>query len=125
MHLKQTFVKFCIFNVLQYGIKVDSDMSDLTLGNLPGTRDILPEDTGLWQFIEAGARGVFERYGFYEIRTPVIEPTELFARGIGGDTDIVGKDMYTFSDQSDRSVTLRPEATASVIRAYIQNTMYR
>ena len=100
-------------------------MSDFTLGNLPGTRDLLPEDTALWQFIEDGARGVFERYGFYEIRTPVIEPTELFARGIGGDTDIVGKEMYTFRDQSDRSITLRPEATASVMRAYIQNTMYR
>ena len=95
------------------------------MGNLPGTRDLLPEDTALWQFIEAGTRRVFERYGFYEIRTPVIEPTELFARGIGGDTDIVGKEMYTFRDQSDRSVTLRPEATASVMRAYIQNTMYR
>ena len=100
-------------------------MSDFTMGNLPGTRDILPEDTALWQFIEEGTRGVFERYGFYEIRTPVIEPTELFSRGIGGDTDIVGKEMYTFRDQSDRSVTLRPEATASVVRAYIQNVMYR
>ena len=100
-------------------------MSDFTMGNLPGTRDLLPDVTALWQFIEAGARGVFERYGFYEIRTPIIEPTELFARGIGGDTDIVGKEMYTFRDQSDRSVTLRPEATASVMRAYIQNTMSR
>ena len=100
-------------------------MSDFTMKNLAGTRDILPEDTALWRFIENGASGVFERYGFYEIRTPIIEPTELFARGIGGDTDIVGKEMYTFRDQSDRSVTLRPEATASVMRAYIQNTMYR
>jgi len=100
-------------------------MSDITIANLPGTRDILPEDTALWQYIETGARGIFERYGFYEIRTPVIEATELFARGIGGDTDIVGKEMYTFRDQSDRSVTLRPEATASVMRAYIQNTLYR
>ena len=100
-------------------------MSDFTLGNLPGTRDLLPEDTALWQYIESGARGVFERYGFFEIRTPIIEPTELFARGIGGDTDIVGKEMYTFRDQSDRSVTLRPEATASLMRAYIQNAMNR
>ena len=100
-------------------------MSDFTLGNLPGTRDLLPDDTALWQFIEAKTRGVFEQYGFYEVRTPVFEATELFARGIGGDTDIVGKEMYTFRDQSDRSVTLRPEATASVMRAYIQNTMYR
>ena len=100
-------------------------MSDFTIGSLPGTRDLLPEDTALWQFIEAGSRDVFERYGFSEIRTPVIEPTELFARGIGGDTDIVGKEMYTFRDQSDRSVTLRPEATASVVRAYIQNAMHK
>ena len=100
-------------------------MNDFLMGNLPGTRDLLPEDTALWQFIETGTRGVFERYGFYEIRTPIIEPTELFARGIGGDTDIVGKEMYSFHDQSDRSVTLRPEATASVMRSYIQNTMHR
>jgi len=100
-------------------------MSDFVIGNLPGTRDLLPEETQLWQFMEASARRVFERYGFLEIRTPIIEPTELFARGIGGDTDIVGKEMYTFRDQSDRSVTLRPEATASVARSYIQNVMYR
>jgi histidyl-tRNA synthetase len=67
----------------------------------------------------------FNQYGFLEIRTSIIEPTELFARGIGSDTDIVGKEMYTFADQSNRSVTLRPEATASVVRAYLQNAMYR
>ncbi|MDR0843239.1 MAG: histidine--tRNA ligase [Acidobacteriota bacterium] len=100
-------------------------MGEFTLGNLPGTRDLLPEDTALWQFIEETARTTFGRYGFSEIRTPIIEPTELFARSIGADTDIVGKEMYTFRDQSDRSVTLRPEGTASVMRAYIQNTMYR
>jgi histidyl-tRNA synthetase len=100
-------------------------MEDLIMTNLPGTRDLLPEDTALWQFVEAAARRVFEQYGFLEIRTPIIESTELFARGIGGDTDIVGKEMYTFRDQSDRSVTLRPEATASVVRSYIQNSMHR
>lgn len=93
--------------------------------NLPGTRDLLPEELPRWQMIEAEARRVFGEYGYLEIRTPVIEPTELFARGVGADTDIVGKEMYTFLDQSDRSVTLRPEATASVVRAYIQNSMYR
>ncbi|HSW38536.1 MAG TPA: ATP phosphoribosyltransferase regulatory subunit, partial [Acidobacteriota bacterium] len=82
-------------------------MQEFNLSNLPGTRDLLPNETAAWQFIEDNARSVFSRYGFLEIRTPVIEPTELFARGIGGDTDIVGKEMYTFRDQSGRSVTLR------------------
>jgi histidyl-tRNA synthetase len=100
-------------------------MEDLISNNLPGTRDLLPEEIARWQFVENNARRIFEQYGFLEIRTPIIEPTELFARGIGKDTDIVGKEMYTFRDQSDRSVTLRPEATASVVRSYIQNTMYR
>ena len=100
-------------------------MKDLKYSNLPGTRDLLPEDIGLWQWAEEQARRIFDRYGFREIRTPIIEPTELFARSIGSETDIVGKEMYTFDDQSRRSVTLRPEATASVVRAYIQNTMYR
>jgi histidyl-tRNA synthetase len=93
--------------------------------NLPGTRDLLPQEIASWQIVEARAREIFDQYGFLEIRTPIIEPTELFARGVGADTDIVSKEMYTFTDQSDRSVTLRPEATASVVRAYIQNTMYR
>ncbi len=100
-------------------------MEDSIFANLPGTRDLLPEEIGLWQMVEETARGIFGRYGFVEIRTSIIEPTELFARGIGGDTDIVGKEMYTFYDQSKRSVTLRPEATASVVRAYVQNAMYR
>jgi histidyl-tRNA synthetase len=95
------------------------------LSNLPGTRDLLPEEIACWHVVEERARSVFEKYGYLEIRTPIIEPTELFARGIGGDTDIVGKEMYTFVDQSERSVTLRPEATASVVRSYIQHTMYR
>jgi histidyl-tRNA synthetase len=92
---------------------------------LPGTRDLLPDEIHRWQYVEERARSLFERYGFSEIRTPLLEPTELFARGIGSDTDIVGKEMYTFEDQSGRSVTLRPEATASVVRSYVQHTMYR
>ena len=100
-------------------------MEDLVRNNLPGTRDLLPEEMASWHAAEERARRIFRHYGYLEIRTPVIEPTELFARGIGGDTDIVGKEMYTFVDQSDRSVTLRPEATASVVRAYVQHTMYR
>jgi histidyl-tRNA synthetase len=96
-----------------------------TANSLPGTRDLLPKEIAPWQFVEDRARRIFGRYGFLEIRTPIIEPTELFARGIGGDTDIVGKEMFTFVDQSNRSITLRPEATASVVRAYLQNKMYR
>jgi histidyl-tRNA synthetase len=95
------------------------------LFTLPGTRDLLPDELARWQFIEQSARDVFGRYGFREIRTPLIEATELFARSIGQDTDIVGKEMYTFRDQSGKSITLRPEATASVVRAYAQHTMYR
>jgi histidyl-tRNA synthetase len=100
-------------------------MQDTLLTTLPGTRDLLPEEISRWQLVETRARGLFARYGFQEIRTPIIEATELFARGIGGDTDIVGKEMYTFLDQSGKSITLRPEATASVVRAYAQHAMYR
>jgi histidyl-tRNA synthetase len=100
-------------------------MDNLISNNLPGTRDLLPEEIANWQWVEDRARHIFEQYGFLEIRTPIIEPTELFVRGIGSETDIVGKEMYTFKDQSDRSVTLRPEATASVVRAYLQNALYR
>ncbi len=100
-------------------------LDETLLNNLPGTRDLLPGDISRWQLIEDRARWIFALYGFQEIRTPLIEATELFARGIGGDTDIVGKEMYTFVDQSGRSITLRPEATASVVRAYAQHAMYR
>ena len=100
-------------------------MQDLILNSLPGMRDLLPDEMSRWQYLEEHARRIFARYGFEEIRTSIMEPTELFARGIGDDTDIVGKEMYTFEDRSKRSVTLRPEATASVVRAYIQNAMYR
>src|SRR3972149_5610783 len=100
-------------------------MEELLANNLPGTRDLLPDEISRWQLVEDRARRIFDQYGFIEIRTPIIEPTELFTRSIGRDTDIVGKEMYTFLDQSSRSVTLRPEATASVVRAYLQNTMDR
>src|SRR2546428_3800619 len=95
------------------------------LTTLPGIRDILPEEMPRWHRIEESARQIFSRYGFQEIRTPILEATELFARGIGLDTDIVGKEMYTFTDQSGKSITLRPEATASVVRAYAEHHMYR
>ncbi len=82
--------------------------------------DLLPERLGLWQRVEATARDHFRRAAIAEIRTPLLEPTELFARGIGEATDVVGKEMYTFLDRGERSCTLRPEGTASVVRAAIQ-----
>ncbi len=100
-------------------------MEETLLNNLTGTRDILPEEIPRWHRIEDCARQVFERYAFKEIRTPIFEATELFARGIGGDTDIVGKEMYTFEDQSGKSITLRPENTAPVVRAYLQHNLQR
>jgi histidyl-tRNA synthetase len=92
---------------------------------IKGTRDILPEDVGRWQFVEAAARDIFGRYGVREIRTPLFESTELFARGIGEGTDIVAKEMYTFEDRKGRSLTLRPESTAPVVRAFIEHQMHR
>lgn len=93
---------------------------------LRGTRDILPEEVRYWQFFEAIARQILDRAAYQEIRPPIFERTELFARGIGEATDIVGKEMYTFNDRATppRSVTLRPEGTAGVVRAYIQNNLY-
>lgn len=88
-----------------------------------GTRDLLPRETALWSAVEATARRVFGLHGYGEIRTPVFEDTELFARGVGEGTDIVGKEMYTFSDKGGRSLTLRPENTASVCRAYVEHGM--
>jgi histidyl-tRNA synthetase len=83
-----------------------------------GTRDILPGESERWQVLESRAREAFAAYGYQEIRTPMFEHTELFKRAVGEGTDIVGKEMYTFTDRGDRSVTLRPEGTASVVRAY-------
>jgi histidyl-tRNA synthetase len=94
-----------------------------------GTRDLLPLETALWNRIEQTARSVFARYGFGEIRTPIFEATELFARGVGEETDIVSKEMYTWEDraraQSEKpqSLTLRPENTAGVVRAYIEHKL--
>ncbi len=89
-----------------------------------GFKDILPADTGLWQYVEAIVRELLEDFGFSELRIPLLEQTELFARSIGGDTDIVEKEMYTFTDRGGASLTLRPEATASVVRAYIEHRLY-
>ena len=89
-----------------------------------GFNDILPSEIGRWQFVEETAREVFEGFGFSEIRIPIIERTELFSRGIGEATDIVEKEMYTFTDRSGNSLTLRPEATASMARAYLEHQIY-
>ena len=95
-----------------------------------GTRDLLPPETGVWNFVEAKVREVFRAYNFQEIRTPIFEATELFARGVGEETDIVAKEMYTWEDrgraQSDhgQSLTLRPENTAGVVRAYIEHKLW-
>ncbi len=86
-----------------------------------GTRDILPDEISKWQYIEDIAYEVFRRFGYSEIRVPAIEATELFSRGVGGTTDVVQKEMYTFEDKGGRSVSLRPEGTAGVVRAYIEN----
>jgi histidyl-tRNA synthetase len=91
------------------------------LQSLRGMVDLLPDHTPLWQHIEATARRHFQRAAVREIRTPLLEATELFARGIGEATDVVGKEMYTFTDRGDRSCTLRPEGTASVVRAAVQH----
>jgi histidyl-tRNA synthetase len=89
-----------------------------------GFNDILPDEVGKWQFVEETAREVFEGFGYSEIRIPILERTELFSRGIGEATDIVEKEMYTFSDRSGNSLTLRPEATASMARAYLEHQLY-
>jgi histidyl-tRNA synthetase len=88
-----------------------------------GTRDLLPPDTAVWNRVELIAREVFRAYNYHEIRTPVLEETQLFARGVGEETDIVSKEMYTFEDRDGSSLTLRPENTASVIRAYIEHRL--
>ncbi len=89
-----------------------------------GTYDILPEESSRWQYIEKIMRETAEVFGYREIRVPIFEHTELFERGVGATTDIVSKEMYTFSDKSGRSLTLRPEGTASCVRALIENSLY-
>lgn len=93
------------------------------LKNVKGTKDILPDESYKWWHVEQKVRKIFEVYNYKEIRTPIFEETELFSRGIGELTDIVNKEMYTFFDKSGTSLTLKPEMTASVMRAYIQYEM--
>lgn len=97
----------------------------MTIAGVRGFKDILPGETEMWQFIEHTTRAVLADFGFKEIKIPILEKTELFARSIGKDTDIVEKQMYTLSDRRGESLTLRPEATASVLRAYIEHNLYR
>src|ERR1700723_2777233 len=100
-----------------------------TLKAVRGTRDLLPPETELWNRVEATVRDVFARYNFHEIRTPIFEDTALFSRSVGEETDIVSKEMYTWEDkaraQSEKaqSLTLRPENTAGVVRAYIEHKL--
>ena len=89
-----------------------------------GTYDILPGEIEIWHAVESRIRSVFHSYGFNEIRTPVLESTELFVRGVGEDTDVVSKEMYTFTDRDGSSLSLRPEGTAGVIRAYIEHQLH-
>ena len=89
-----------------------------------GTEDVLPKDSGLWQKVENIARETAGLFGYKEIRTPVFESTELFQRGVGDTTDVVQKEMYTFEDKGGRSITLKPEGTACLVRSYIENSLY-
>ena len=89
-----------------------------------GFRDILPSQVGIWNRIESEGKRIFEVFGYQEIRVPILEKAELFARGIGEDTDIVSKEMYTLTDRKGNQLAMRPEATASILRAYIENKLY-
>lgn len=88
---------------------------------IPGTKDVLPSEIDKWHFIENIVHKIFHKYNYGEIRTPIFEETPLFARGIGEETDIVSKEMYTFNDRGGTSVTLKPEMTAAVVRAFIEH----
>lgn len=96
----------------------------MSIQAIKGVKDVLPDDAPLWQHLETIARKLFEDYGFTEIRVPIFEYTELFARSIGTSTDIVEKEMYTFEDRDGRKITLRPEGTAGVVRAFIEHKLY-
>ena len=88
-----------------------------------GTRDILPDQVERWQRVEGVARRVCSRYGYYELRTPIIEREELFSKGTGESTDIVQKEMYSFDDKGGQRVTLRPEATPGIVRAFVEHAL--
>ena len=95
------------------------------LTNAPrGTKDIIPSESYKWQYLEKMFKKTCKNFGYSEIRTPIFEHTELFERGVGGDTDVVQKEMYTFLDKGERSITLKPEGTSSVVRAFLENKIY-
>src|SRR3972149_12227965 len=98
----------------------------MKIAAIKGFSDIFPGAVETWQFVEEQAREVFARYNFAEIRIPILEKTELFSRSLGETTDIVEKEMYTFADQDAKGslLTLRPEATAGIVRAYVESEMY-
>lgn len=96
----------------------------LKINSLRGMLDILPKEVYLWQYIEQNAKNLFELYNFQEIRTPILEKAELFLHSIGEETDIVEKEMYIFNDKKGRTIALRPEGTASVVRAYIEHSLF-
>ncbi len=110
--------------------KDERPTTDSMIKAVRGTRDLLPPETALWNFVEAAVRDVFRAYNFQEIRTPIFESTELFARGVGEETDIVSKEMYTWEDkgraasEKGQMLTLRPENTAGVVRAYIEHKLW-
>jgi histidyl-tRNA synthetase len=99
-------------------------MMDMAFQKPTGTQDLLPGVVEKWQFVEEKARDICRRFNYREIRTPMFEQTELFVRGVGETTDVVEKEMYTFKDKGDRSMTLRPEGTAGVVRSFVENKLY-
>jgi len=113
LHLRAKLIKLIILGKLAMA----------SIRAVRGMKDILPPESGRWQWVEGVAREVFNLYGYREMRLPVLERTELFARSIGADTDIVAKEMYTFTDRHGDSVTMRPEATAQVVRAFLENRL--
>ena len=96
----------------------------MKIKSVHGTHDLLPKATGRWQEVETAARDIFKLYGYAELRTPIFEETDLFTRSIGTGTDIVQKEMYTFTNSKGKTFSLRPEGTASVVRSYIEHGLY-
>ncbi|MCK5437635.1 MAG: ATP phosphoribosyltransferase regulatory subunit, partial [Desulfobulbaceae bacterium] len=103
--------------------RYDED-TDLSVKALKGFKDILPDEVRTWQMVERIARDIFHRFGFSEIKVPILEKTELFSRSIGEATDIVEKEMYTFEDRNGALITMRPEGTASLLRAFIEHGLH-
>ena len=96
----------------------------MKIQSIRGTRDILPDQIQQWHYVYDILKSVSERFGFEEYRTPIFEKTEVFQRSIGSETDIVNKEMYTFMDKGERSITLKPEGTAGAVRALIEHRLY-